>query len=57
MWYVGKQVRDGAILSEGSVIGDMKNRAARARGMTNHVHVQLYKGGKIVDPTPYACVS
>ncbi|XP_078347146.1 myeloid protein 1-like isoform X2 [Oculina patagonica] len=55
MWYVGKQVRNGAILPAGSYIGDMKDRAAGSRGMTNHVHVQLYKDGKIVDPTPYAC--
>ncbi len=56
MWYVGKQVRNGAILPAGSFIGDTKDRAAGSRGMTNHVHLQLYKDGKIVDTTPYACI-
>ena len=53
---MGKQVSNGAILPAGFIIGDMKNRAARSRGMVNHAHVQLYKDGKIIDPTPYACV-
>ncbi|XP_078347407.1 leukocyte cell-derived chemotaxin-2-like isoform X2 [Oculina patagonica] len=55
MWYVSKDVSDGTYVSAGSVIGTMKDRAAASPGMTNHVHVQLYKDGSIVDPTPYVC--
>ncbi|XP_078363053.1 leukocyte cell-derived chemotaxin-2-like [Oculina patagonica] len=55
MWYVTKGVGNGASLSAGSPIGYMTNRAANSPGMTNHVHVQLEKNGRVVNPTSYAC--
>ncbi|KAJ7360365.1 Peptidase M23 [Desmophyllum pertusum] len=55
MWYVTKQVRNGKKLSAGSYIGSMTDRTIHARGMTNHVHVQLEKNRTIVNPTSYAC--
>lgn len=55
MWYVSKDVNNGKDLSAGSFIGIMKDRAAASPGMTNHVHVQLYSDGEVVNPTPYVC--
>ncbi|KAL9989098.1 hypothetical protein ACROYT_G003607 [Oculina patagonica] len=62
MWYFSKDVSDGQYLSAGSFMGTMYDRAAGASppGMTNHVHVQLYKKNtwdtwERVDPTPYVC--
>jgi len=52
---VSKGVRTGASVSAGDFVGTMENRAAVSRGMINHVHVQLKKGGVIVNPTPYIC--
>ena len=53
MFYVKKRVRNGAVLSSGDFIGDMTDRAAADPGMTNHVHVQLYRNGAIVNPTRF----
>lgn len=55
MWYVSKDVNNGKDLPAGSFIGIMKDRAAASPGMTNHVHVQLYSDGEVVNPTPYVC--
>ena len=55
MWYVTKGISNGASLSAGSLIGSMTNRAADSPGMTNHVHVQVEKNGRIVNPTSYIC--
>ena len=52
---MSKGVRNGAGISAGDFVGTMENRAAVSRGMINHVHVQLKKGGVIVNPTPYIC--
>ena len=56
MFYVSKEIRDGTSVSKGGQIGTMINMAAQyGRGMTNHIHVELEKNGKRVDPTPYKC--
>lgn len=55
MFYVEKKVDDRVSVSTGSYIGVMTDRASSSPGMENHVHVQLYKDGIIVNPTPYVC--
>ena len=56
MFYVSKEIRDGASVSAGGRIGSMTNMAAQfSAGMTNHIHVTLYKNEQKVNPTPYKC--
>lgn len=56
MHYVVKRVSNGVSISGGSYIGSMTNMKAYFRaGMTNHIHVQLYKNGRIINPTSYVC--
>ena len=56
MFYVSKDIRDGASVSAGGRIGSMINMAAHfLPGMTNHIHMTLYKNGQKVNPTPYKC--
>ena len=55
MFYVTKDIRNGVSVSARGRIGSMTNMAAQFSppGMTNHIHVELYKSGQIVNPTPY----
>ena len=55
MFYVKKKVYNGNRVSAGSDMGLMTDRATASPGMKNHVHVQLYKNGRVVDPTSYVC--
>ncbi|XP_031548758.1 leukocyte cell-derived chemotaxin-2-like [Actinia tenebrosa] len=56
MFYVRKTVNNGDHVRGGSNIGVMTNMAREYRcTMTNHIHVQLYKNNRIIDPTPYTC--
>ena len=56
MFYVSKEIRDGVSVSAGGRIGSMTNMAAQfSAGMTNHIHVTLYKNEQKVNPTPYKC--
>ncbi|XP_028390597.1 myeloid protein 1-like [Dendronephthya gigantea] len=41
----------GGTISRGTALGI--SRRLPYRRITQHVHLQLYRGGKIVDPTPY----
>ncbi|RMX53586.1 hypothetical protein pdam_00004360 [Pocillopora damicornis] len=47
MFYVRKTISNGRIVASGDSIGTMTDRASVDPGMTNHVHVQLYKDGAI----------
>ena len=53
MFYVRKTISNGRIVASGDSIGTMTDRASVDPGMTNHVHVQLYKDGAIVNPTSF----
>ena len=53
MFYVWKTISNGRIVASGDSIGTMTDRASVDPGMTNHVHVQLYKDGAIVNPTSF----
>nr|XP_058969724.1 myeloid protein 1-like [Pocillopora verrucosa] len=53
LFYVRKTISNGRIVASGDSIGTMTDRASVDPGMTNHVHVQLYKDGAIVDPTSF----
>lgn len=57
MWYFKKEINDRSYVSARGWIGSMINMAAQYSppGMTNHIHVELKKNGKRVDPTPYKC--
>lgn len=57
MWYFSKEVNNLSHVSARGRIGSMINMAAQYSppGMTNHIHVELEKNGKRVDPTPYKC--
>ncbi|KAK3742874.1 hypothetical protein QZH41_020409, partial [Actinostola sp. cb2023] len=56
MFYVSKTVNTGALLGAGDKLGSMVNMAVQyGKGMTNHIHVQLYKNRKVVDPTNFFC--
>lgn len=53
LFYVRKTISNGRIVASGDSIGTMTDRASVDPGMTNHVHVQLYKDGAIVNPTSF----
>ena len=55
MFYVTKGIGNGVSVSARGWIGIMTNMAAQFSrpGMTNHIHVELYKSGQGVDPKPY----
>lgn len=53
MFYVWKTISNGRIVASGDSIGTMTDRASVDPGMTNHVHVQLYKDEAIVNPTSF----
>ncbi|MDA1044233.1 MAG: M23 family metallopeptidase [Verrucomicrobia bacterium] len=37
----------------GELIGQAQNIALRYPGITNHIHVELWNNGNVVDPTPF----
>lgn len=53
MFYVEKTVGDGRRVNPGASVGTMTDRASADPGMTNHVHVELYKDRKLMDPTSF----
>lgn len=40
-------------VTQGMRIGTMQNMAVPHPGMKNHLHVEVYLNGKLVDPSPY----
>ena len=57
LWYITREVKYGTHVSEKTVVGHMTNMADQYKkaGMTNHVHVQLYKHERLVNPTSFIC--
>ncbi|XP_078347438.1 leukocyte cell-derived chemotaxin-2-like [Oculina patagonica] len=55
LFYVSKEVDSGEEVDAGEFVGYSIDRTVGNPGMTQHVHLQLYKNGYIVNPTPYVC--
>ncbi|XP_078347429.1 leukocyte cell-derived chemotaxin-2-like [Oculina patagonica] len=55
LFYVSKEVDSGEEVDAGDFVGYSIDRTVGSPGMTQHVHLQMYKNGRRVDPTPYVC--
>jgi murein DD-endopeptidase MepM/ murein hydrolase activator NlpD len=42
-----------ASINRGEVVGTMQNRASNSPGMVNHLHIEVWVNGKVVDPSDY----
>ncbi|MDE0540480.1 MAG: M23 family metallopeptidase [Rhodospirillales bacterium] len=54
LFYVdGSELKRGQKVSAGDVLGVMQDRARHDAGMKNHVHIEVHRNGKSVDPSPF----
>lgn len=59
LFYVNPSIAIGTIVEPGTIIGYAQNISARygpALSMNNHVHMEIYKNGKIIDPNTVTTV-
>lgn len=53
VFYFTPIVKNGETVSAGQVIGLAENLKIKYPGIANHIHVEVRKGGVLMDPSPY----
>jgi hypothetical protein len=53
IFYIHPLIVNNTHVYNGTRIGTAQDRASVSPGMKNHIHVEVYINGKLVDPSPY----